>query len=308
MRFAALGSRLIPGLLAVAALLGAQSAAAEDPFEHPSELQPVIEHLVPRRLAPPAEEREAYAARLRQTLAQAGAILERTQFVLLIDRSAFVQAAMVWWLAPDGTAGLVGAVPVSTGRPSGFEHFETPLGVFEHSLDHPDFRAEGTFNELGIRGYGERGRRIFDFGWDVAQRGWAPGAQAMRLQLHATDPRHLEPRLGQRQSKGCIRVSGAFNEFLDRFGVLDAAYDEALAQGRSLWVLRRDRVTTPWAGRWLVVIESARSARPAWSPFPWAPDAAEPAAPSGSAPLPNASGQTGTPDPLSTGAGAAHVC
>jgi hypothetical protein len=36
--------------------------------------------------------------------------------------------------------------------------------VFEHTLDNPDFRAEGTVNEFGIRGYGTKGMRIFDFG------------------------------------------------------------------------------------------------------------------------------------------------
>jgi len=47
---------------------------------------------------------------------------------------------------------LVGAAPVSTGLPGRFEHFTTPLGVFEHSLANPDFRAEGTKNQFGIRG------------------------------------------------------------------------------------------------------------------------------------------------------------
>ena len=50
-------------------------------------------------------------------------------------------------------------------------------------------RAEGTRNALGIRGYGERGMRVYDFGWVMGDRGWGTGGRsAMRLQMHATDP------------------------------------------------------------------------------------------------------------------------
>ncbi len=246
------------------------SLPAEAP--HPAvALADVYRREVDRRLTVPPAERATYAAALLGAL-QAGAVrIDRGQFVLLVDRSAFVQAAMVWWVGPGGAAMLVGASPASTGRPSGFEHFETPVGVFEHSLANPDFRAEGTLNDNGIRGYGDKGMRVYDFGWVVARRGWAPGEQPMRLQVHATDRTRLEPRLGQRASKGCIRIPATLNALLDRHAVLDAAYDEALAAGRTLWVLRSDRVPSPAAGRWLVVVDSGRSARPAWSPAPRAP-------------------------------------
>ena len=220
---------------------------------------------VDRRLELPADEQQAYAQRLAQALADARVPIERAQLALLVDRSEHVQAAMVWWLPLQGPARLIGAAPVSTGRPSGFEHFETPLGVFDHSTDNPDFRAEGTRNEQGICGYGRKGMRVFDFGWVRAKRAWAPGEQPMRLQLHATDPAQLEPRLGQRASKGCIRIPATLNTFLDRRGVLDAAYEEGRAAGRSFWVLRADREPTPWSGRLLVVVDSRRPARPDWA-------------------------------------------
>lgn len=252
----------------VAAACTAATASCAQPFTHPDEFVPRFSNEVDRRLTPPPAEIAYYGERVQRALAAAGVRIDRTQFVLLIDRSAAVQAALLWWVAPDGATGWIGASPVSTGRPAGFEHFETPLGVFEHSLAHPDFRAEGTKNEFGIRGYGRRGLRVFDFGWVVAARAWAPGEQAMRLQLHATDPDVLEPRLGQRESKGCIRIATTLNLFIDRYGVLDAAYDEALAEGHRFWVLRADRVPTPWAGRWMIVIDSQRTVRPAWSPAP----------------------------------------
>lgn len=256
----------VPVLLA---LLGALApGASPQPAAQPSDLAIHYEREVDRRLELPAPERAFYAERLLQALAAAGVRLERTQFVVLVDRNAQVQAAMVWWAAPEGTAGLVGASPASTGRPSGFEHFETPLGAFEHSLANPDFRAEGTKNAFGIRGYGDRGMRVYDFGWVMGRRAWAPGEQLMRLQLHATDRERLEPRLGQRESKGCIRIPATMNRFIDRHAVLDAAYDAALAQGRAFWVLRSDRSPTPWSGRWMVVIDSQRTTRPAWAPAP----------------------------------------
>ncbi len=234
-------------------------------IQQPQDLAAAYAREVDRRLELPPLEQAQYALRLARALVAANPSIERDQLVVLVDRDARVQAAMVWWLAADGAAVWIGASPASTGRPSGFEHFETPLGIFDHSLENPDFRAEGTRNELGICGYGRKGMRVYDFGWVMAKRGWAPGEQLMRLQLHATDPQRLEPRLGERASKGCIRIPATMNTFIDRYAVLDAAYEDALAQGRKFWVLRPDREPTPWPGRYLVVVDSKRSARPAWA-------------------------------------------
>ena len=52
----------------------------------------------------------------------------------------------------------------------------------------------------------------------------------MRLQMHATDRDRLEPRLGRRESKGCIRIPASLSVWFDRYGVLDAAYDDALGE------------------------------------------------------------------------------
>jgi len=38
--------------------------------------------------------------------------------------------------------------------------------------------------------------------------------------------------------------------------------------GKPLWVLHSDRQVTPWAGRYIVVVDSERKARPVWSPAP----------------------------------------
>ena len=230
-----------------------------------------FEQDVAPRLRLPPDVVASYAARLRGALDSAGVRIERPQFVALVDRSPKVQALLLLWGSAGTVWQLVGAAPVSTGLPGRYEHFATPLGVFDHSVNNPDYRAEGTKNEFGIRGYGRKGRRVYDFGWVPAAKGWGNGAMSvMRLQMHATDPDHLEQRLGTAQSKGCIRIPASLNEFIDRNGVLDEDYQEDVADGRRLWVLRGDRPPTPWSGRYLVVVDSMSSERPDWSPRPTA--------------------------------------
>lgn len=267
------GRRSPLGGLALAALwFGTWGAWAQDAAGQGAPLDGITANFareIDRRLVLPDAERARYAGVLEQTLSTDPDVrLERPQWVVLVDRSPWIQAVMLWWVTPQAPPRLVGAAAASTGRPSGFEHFETPVGVFEHSLAHLDFRAEGTLNDLGIRGYGDRGQRVYDFGWVMARRGWKPGAQRMRLQMHATDRQHLEPRLGRRESKGCIRIPATLNEWIDRHGILDAAYEDAMAGGRHFWVLRADRQPTPWSGRYLVVVDTARTERPAWNPLP----------------------------------------
>ncbi len=260
--------RALVAFTAIAGNALAVGLTASPTITRPEDLAAVYAREVDRRLELSEAEQSFYASLLLRELQGAGVRIESDQFVVLVDRSEHAQAAMLWWVAANGRTLLIGASPASTGRPAGFEHFETPTGVFDHSLDNLDFRAEGTLNQFGIRGYGDKGNRVYDFGWVVARRGWAAGEQAMRLQLHATDRERLEPRLGRRESKGCIRIPATLNTLIDQYGVLDAAYDEAIATGREFWVLKRDRTPTAWSGRSLVVVDSQRSERPAWSPLP----------------------------------------
>jgi hypothetical protein len=93
----------------------------------------------------------------------------------------------------------------------------------------------------------------------------------MRLQMHATDPDLLERRLGSAQSKGCIRIPATLNRLLDRYGLLDADYEQALRDGKKLWVLNASREPVPDPGRYLIVVETERAERPDWSPAPFQP-------------------------------------
>lgn len=226
-----------------------------------------VDHL----LDVPLADRQGYVQLLQQALTAASLVAMAGQSVVLVDRSPQVQAAMVLVRTQAGGWHWLGATSVSTGKTGTFEHFLTPLGVFAHTLDNPDFRAQGTLNKNHIRGYGLRGRRVFDFGWQLAERGWGDGGSSkMRLQMHATDPRVLEPRLGQVASEGCIRIPATLNVFLNVHGVLDADYEAAAADGEHLWILKPSRQTMPWPGRHMVIVDSQAAERPPWSPLPGA--------------------------------------
>jgi hypothetical protein len=233
-------------------------------------LRAVFARDVTRRLNVPAVLQQEYGERLEAALAQNQLGNLSGEYVVLVDRSANVQALFIYFRpAPSDKWVMIGASPVATGRPGEFDHFITPLGVFEHTPDNMDFRAEGTMNQNGIRGYGKRDMRIFDLGWAQGERGWGKGGMSqMRFQMHATDPDKLEPLLGIRHSKGCVRIPASLNVFLDHYGILDAEYEALVESGKSLWVLHTDRQVPPWAGRYIVVVDSERKARPAWSPAP----------------------------------------
>jgi hypothetical protein len=254
-------------LAGIAALvLSAATAAAP---AGPTDLTEVFAEDVDRRLQLPPQETARYAALAEGALAQAWIRPEGPQYLVVVDRDPHVQALLLFWRSAQAQYRLVGAAPVSTGNPGSFDHFATPVGVFEHGPWNADFRAEGTFNANGIRGYGLKGMRVFDFGWQRAPRGWGDGAvMEMRLQMHASDPDALEPRLGTAQSKGCIRIPASLDRLFDHYGVLDAEYEREAREGRELWVLDPAREPVADAGRYLVVVDSARGERPPWSPAP----------------------------------------
>lgn len=240
---------------------------------------------VDRRLEVPQQDQVRYAQLLEEAFASAGAPIAKPQYVLMVDRDPFVQAIFVYWLdiqtsldrqASSHRLHFIGASPTSTGKPGQFDHFITPLGVFAHTLENKDYRSEGTPNTLGIRALGRKGMRAYDFGWTRGERGWGRGGLGqMRLLMHTTDPDYLEPNLGKAMSKGCIRIPATLNAFIDRYGILDADYEQEMAKGKKFWVIRNDRTSTPWSGRYLVIVDSGGMQRSAWSPEP---AASEPAA------------------------------
>jgi len=235
--------------------------------EDGTRLAAVYGQQVDRRLDVPEDEQRNYAALLGRSLGDRAGT--QAQYLVLVDRNPFVQAAIIYWMSSDRAFHFIGASPVSTGKPGKFEHFVTPTGIFEHTVNHDDYRAKGTRNRFGIRGYGVKGMRVYDFGWQKAEKGWGGGGMGkLRLEMHATDPDFLEWKLGTPQSEGCIRIPATLNVFIDHYGILDGDYESAMKAGKTFSVISKDREATPWPGRFLVVVDSGRTERPTWSPAP----------------------------------------
>ncbi len=200
-------------------------------------------------------------------LAAAQAMLDRAhakpdslQVIVVVDRSPKVQRLWVT-VATPGAAALesLGSVHVSTGKPGRKEHFRTPVGVFTNDASILGYRAQGTYNENHIRGIGLRGMRVWDFGWQTTDDWRTPRAlMAVRMEMHATDPSVLEPRLGRWDSEGCIRIPTRFNSFLDRTGLIDAKDWEAAREDRRFAaLLPKHVVPSRLAGQTVVVVDTS---------------------------------------------------
>jgi hypothetical protein len=272
----------LPALRSPAALQ--QRVPPPIPLDPPIPLEKVIQDLQPPHPPAPANEpaalRQAMAAevhgvlrlspsriadlqtRATAMLHAAGTSIDAPQLVVVVDRNPAIQVLglMLATPAPHQTRwSLIGAVHVSTGQANRKDYYITPIGVFRHTDAILDFRALGTYNEHHVRGLGVEGMRVWDFGWQWAVKGWHTDHEGgdIRLQMHATDPKLLEVRLGRPASEGCIRVSSTMNRFMDEHGVLDADYERAaITDIRYRALLKPERTPTPLAGRLLIVVDS----------------------------------------------------
>jgi hypothetical protein len=216
---------------------------------------------VPQALIDSAGGDGAWVTRAKATVDAAALVIGRAQLLVVVDRDPSVQELRIVVARPDGPWQVIGGSKVSTGQAGRRGYFITPVGVFLHTDGILDYRALGTFNENHIRGLGLKGMRVWDFGWQSAERGWKvePDLVEIRLLMHATDPNHLEARLGRPASQGCIRVPTAMNRFLDVHGVLDADYELAAREDvRVRSILLREREPSPLAGNAMVVIDSSQ--------------------------------------------------
>jgi hypothetical protein len=180
--------------------------------------------------------------------------LDHNQFFLAVDKNPKKQnAALVFWNNDSKQFEVYGYTKVSTGSVRK-KHFYSPSGWFENLPENGSFRALGTKNENGIRGLGRKGMRVWDFGWQHSYSGLKNSPEIdIRFEMHATDPDYLEQRLGRPDSEGCVRIHNTFNTFLDKFGIIDAKYEE---EGN--WVLRSDRTPAADAGSWILVFDSSK--------------------------------------------------
>ena len=201
----------------------------------------------------------AWLKRATAAIATARYPIDQPQLLVVTDRSPAVQQMRIVLAQPDAPWQVIGGAKVSTGQAGRRGYFITPVGVFLHTDAILDYRALGTFNENHIRGLGLKGMRVWDFGWQAADRGWVADADSVdiRLLMHATDPDYLEQRLGRPASQGCVRISAAMNRFLDAHGVLDLDYERAARDDpKFAAVLLPNRQPTELAGRALVIVDS----------------------------------------------------
>lgn len=234
-------------LLIAACSAAAPFVARGEAVYTPHELAQSFASRVPQRLQPPANEVRIYGAMAELHLMTHRQLLEAPQYVLVVDKCPYVQAAFLLWRLVAGRHQLVGAAPVSTGAEARGGRFETPQGVFEH---------------LGRDGQ-SGSDRVYDFGTQrirMTQPSGRGNFVDARLQMRAAD-RAAERLLGSARSDGGILLPASLVAFIDEFGLLDGA-------GPDRAPLRVSRHVLPFRGRHIVVVDSERDERPDWSPSP----------------------------------------
>ncbi|MFT8418890.1 MAG: L,D-transpeptidase [Acetobacter sp.] len=209
---------------------------------------------------PTDTQKETWLTLARQQASQSGFAIQSPQAVVIADRNPTVQRACVVVARPDTPEWtIIGCTRISTGTIGRKHHYITPLGIFTNTADRLGYRAQGTKNENGIMGNGTKGMRVWDFGWQVAEKGWLPSREQgpIRLEMHATDPVFLERQLGHMASAGCIRIPASLNIYIDRNGLLDAEYErKAATDKRFQALLRTDRTPSILAGLAVIVVDS----------------------------------------------------
>lgn len=249
----------------LATLIVSPASAVEEPAQTVEvlRLREAFQHEVHNAIRPDPVRDRNWIALARATLAEGNTTIDHPQLVVVVDRNPRIQQLMVIAASPSDEWRVIGGGAISTGQTGRFDHYVTPTGVFHVTDAILGYRAEGTLNENGIRGLGAKGMRVWDFGWQVAKKGWTevagkPNSTPIRFMLHATDPDKLEQRLGRPASQGCIRMPATLNRFLDRHGVIDADYERvAITDIRFRALLLPDREPSSLAGDTLIVVHSA---------------------------------------------------
>ena len=149
--------------------------------------------------------------RAKAVVEAAPMVIDRAQLLVVVDRDPAVQELRIIMARPDAPWQVIGGSKVSTGQAGRHGYFITPVGVFLHTDAILDYRALGTFNENHIRGLGLKGMRVWDFGWQTAERGW--GVDRDTVEIRLADARH-GPRLPGAKA-GAPGVGGLRSRFGD---------------------------------------------------------------------------------------------
>jgi hypothetical protein len=207
----------------------------------PSELARRFDAGVAQKLDVPRNEVWIYAGLAEAELAGHPDGLLQPQYLLVVDSCPFIQTAFLFFRLLPGRLQLVGATPASTGSPLRPGCLETPCGVFPQASVSDAGRAMAS--------------RVYDFGTQRARRASGAGYGALRLQARAAVGRS-RALLGTAQSDGRVLLPPSLVAFLDTYGVLDAqCTDRTTPEGDQM----------PFAGQYLVVIDSEREERPDWA-------------------------------------------
>ena len=179
---------------------------------------------------------------------------QKSQYFVYVDRNPDRQLILIcFYDAALKKVEILGVDKTSTGNPNRNGFFETPVGFLKNTPEIMGYRAQGTKNSKGWRGLGGKDSRIWDFGWQTTCKNGRP--VQIRLLMHATDPDFGEARLGQVDSKGCIRISANLNHFLDHHGIIDREYEERNS-AKKIWLLKADREPANYAGKYVLVGDS----------------------------------------------------
>ncbi len=236
----------VPGVRRRSLLLSAAAALAPVPAFAggvctPRELAQRFDAAVAQKLEVPQNEVWIYAGLAEAELAAQPDGLAQPQYLLVVDSCPSIQTAFLFWRLLPGRFELVGASPASTGTPLRPGCVETPCGVFPQASVSDAGRALAS--------------RVYDFGTQRARRGPGAGYVPLHLQARAAVGRS-RALLGTAQSDGRVLLPPSLVAFLDAYGVLDAQRtDRTTPQGDVL----------PFAGQYLVVIDSEREERPEWA-------------------------------------------
>jgi TAT (twin-arginine translocation) pathway signal sequence len=244
---------------AAAAAAGLPPTASAVAIYTPHDLAQQFQRQVNPQLRVPAREAHWYGGIAEAELGGHWRQVRAPQYFLMVDSSPQIQAAFLFWRLLSGSHELLGACPVSTGGSGAADQLQTPQGVFEQV---PFTEPVTACQPQGSAACGRGVQRVYDFGWQRTRlASGTPAAVPMRLLLRPAR-REDEPHLGRARSDGCILLPASLVGFLDEYAVLDAAAE------------RLRRHSLPYRGRLLLVVDSERAHRPAWSPAPGGPLAA----------------------------------
>ncbi|CAI3938447.1 L,D-transpeptidase [Commensalibacter communis] len=241
------------------------SLTQEEAYQEAARLTALLKKTVPNALIYSSERNKKWVQLAQDEMDRKGPPVKRAQLLIVVDRNPKVQELCFVLAFPKGQGEwkALGGGKVSTGNTGRKLYYITPTGVFYNTVERIGYRALGTKNKNGIRGNGIKGMRVWDFGWQWAEKGWLPNREKgqIRLEMHATDPDYLEQRLGKPASEGCVRLATKMNEFIDHNGIIDALYTQAAHKDKRFSsVLSKKIRFTPLAGDKLVVVDSSHSA------------------------------------------------